>query len=65
MNTLKLKIRNNFAKQLSTRRNYFFNRITPTWNALPVKNVQARIRNMFQEGIDDRFKSNGRYILAH
>ena len=52
---------NDFAKQVSTRHNYFINRITPTWNALPEKIVQAPTLNMFKKGLDDRFKSNGRY----
>ena len=59
--TFKSKIRNDFAKQVSTRHNYFFNRITPIWNALPEKIVQAPTLNMFKKGLDDRFKSNGRY----
>ena len=31
----KSKTRNDFARQVSIRQNYFFNRIKPTWNALP------------------------------
>ena len=57
----KSKIRNDFAKQVSTRHNYFFNRITPTWNALPENIVQAPTLNMFKKGLNDRFKSNRRY----
>ena len=57
--TLKSKIRNDLAKQVSTWHNYFFNRITPTWNASP-ENIVKDL-NIFQKGIDDRFKSDGRY----
>ena len=57
--TFKSKVRNDFAKQVSTRHNYFSNRITPTWNALPKRIVQAPTLN--KKGLDDQFKSEGRY----
>ena len=53
----KSKIQNDFEKQLSTRHNYFFSRITLTWNALPKKIVQAQTLKMFKKGFDDRFKA--------
>ena len=31
-NAFKSKIRNDFARQVSTRHNYFFSIITPTWS---------------------------------
>ena len=37
--TFKSKIRNDFANQVFTRHNYFFNRTIPSWNALPEKIV--------------------------
>ena len=43
--TLKTKIRND----LRTGYNYFFNRITPTRNALPKRIVQAPTLNMFKD----------------
>ena len=52
MNTFKSKIRNDFAKKLSTKHNYFFNRIAPTWNTLPKRTVQAPTLNMFKKGLD-------------
>ena len=39
--TYKKKIRNNFAEKVYARHNYFFDRLMPTWNALPEKIVQA------------------------
>ena len=48
-NTFKSKSRNDLAEQVSARDSYFFNRITPTWNALPVKIVQALTLNMFKK----------------
>ena len=59
--TFKSRIRNDFARQVSARHNYFINRITPAWNALPKKIVQSPTLNIFKKGLDDRFKSNGRY----
>ena len=55
-NTFKSKARNDFVKQVFTRHEYFFNRITPTWNALPIRIVQATNLNMFKKGLDDRYK---------
>ena len=55
--TFKSKIRNDFAKQVSTWHSYFINRVTPTWNALPEKIAQAPTLNMFKIGLGDRFKT--------
>ena len=55
-NTFKSKVRNDFVKQVFTRHEYFFNTITPTWNALPIRIVQATNLNMFKKGLDDRYK---------
>ena len=59
--TFKSRIRNDFARQVSARHNYLINRITSAWNALPKKIVQSPTLNIFKKGLDDRFKSNGRY----
>ena len=48
--TFKSNIRNDFARQVSVRYNYFFNRITPTWNSLWKRIVQAPTLNMFKKG---------------
>ena len=53
--------RNDVTRQVSDRYNYFFNRITLTWNEFPEKAVQAPTLNMFKKDLDDRFKSMGRY----
>ena len=46
--TFKSKIRND----LRNRHDYFFNRISPTWNALPENIVQVPTLNMFKKGLD-------------
>ena len=51
--TFKSKIRNDFAKQVSTRHNYFSHRYRPTWNALQKRIVQAQTLNMFKKGLND------------
>ena len=35
METLKSKIRNNFARSVTQRHNFFTNRVIPGWNKLP------------------------------
>ena len=54
--TFKSKIRNDFGRQVSVRHNYFFNKKTPTWNALPKKIVQALTLKIFKKVSTTNFR---------
>ena len=55
------RLRNDFSGQISSRHEFFFNRIAPAWNALPDSVVCSPSLVAFKKGLDDRFKCNGRY----
>lgn len=63
--TLNSKIRNYFAKKVSTRHNYLFKKNTPTWNALLKRTIQAPTIKIFNKGLDDRLMSDGPFSWVH
>ena len=55
------RLRNDCSGQVSSRHEFFFNRISPAWNALPDSVVRSPSLVAFKSGLDERFKRNGRY----
>ena len=51
--------KNDFAAQVSVRHNFFSNRVTPVWNALPDSVVLAPGLNCFKNRLDEFISRNG------
>ena len=54
--SFKSRLRNDFSQSVSMRKNFFSNRVVPTWNSLPDDVVTSSTINKFKSALDRYYK---------